>query len=70
MFALFIYLKKEVKIVIWTLIIFWILTWFSIDDLIITGINELFNTDFTVALYWLIAFIIGAIVYIVDKIKY
>ena len=70
MFALFIYLKKEVKIVIWTPIIFWILTWFSIDDLIIAGINELFNTDFTVALYWLIAFIIGAIVYIVDKIKY
>ena len=55
---------------IWTLIISWILTWFSIDDLIITGINELLKTDFTVALYWLIAFIIGAIVYIVDKIKY
>ena len=55
---------------IWTLIISWILTWFSIDDLIITGINELFNTDFTVALYWLIAFMIGVAVHIVDKIKY
>lgn len=55
---------------IWTLIISWILTWFSIDDLIIAGINELFDTDFTVALYWLIAFIIGAVVYIADKIKY
>ena len=53
---------------LWTLIIAWILTWFSLDNLIISGINELFNTNFTVAVYWLIAFIIGAIVYIVDKI--
>lgn len=55
---------------IWTLIISWILTWFGIDDLIITGINELFNTDFTVALYWLIAFTISVIIYIVNEIKY
>ena len=55
---------------LWTLIVAWILTWFSIDDLIISGINEILNTDFTVAVFWLIAFIIGAIVYIVDKIKY
>ncbi len=53
---------------LWTLIIACILTWFSLDKLIISGINEIFNTDFTVAVYWLIAFIIGAIVYIVDKI--
>ena len=52
---------------LWTLIIAWILTWFSLDNLIISGINELFNTNFTVAVYWLIAFIIGTIVYIADK---
>lgn len=52
---------------LWTLIIAWILTWFSLDNLIISGINELFNTNFTVAVYWLIAFIIGAIVYIADR---
>ena len=45
---------------LWTLIVAWILTNFNIDNLIITGINELFNTNFTVAVYWLIAFIIGA----------
>lgn len=53
---------------IWTLIVAWILTWFSLDEYIITGINEIFNTDFTVAVYWLIAFIIGVIVYIGENI--
>ena len=69
MLALFIYLKKEVKIMIWTLIIAWILTWFSLDDLLITGINEICSTNYTVAVYWVIAFVIGAIVYILNKIK-
>lgn len=50
-----------------TMIVAWILTWFSLDDFIITGINEIFNTDFTVAVYWLIAFIIGVIIYILDN---
>lgn len=52
-----------------TMIVAWILTWFSLDDLIITGINEMFNTNFTVAVYWLIAFIIGTIICIVEQIK-
>lgn len=52
-----------------TMIVAWILTWFSVDDLIITGINEIFNTDFTVAVYWLVAFIIGAIICICENIK-
>ncbi len=54
---------------IWTMIVAWILTCFSLDDFIITGINEIFNTDFTVAVYWLIAFIIGAIICICENIK-
>ncbi len=45
-----------------TLIVAWILTWFDLDELIISGINEIFNTNFTVAVYWLIAFIIAVIV--------
>ena len=52
-----------------TMIIAWILTWFSIDDLLIKGINEICNSDFSTAIYWLIAFIIGAIIYIIGKIK-
>ncbi len=51
---------------IFTLIIAWILTWFNIDNLIVDAINQICNTDFTVAVYWLIAFIIGVIVYIKD----
>lgn len=47
-----------------TLIIAWILTWFDLDKLLITGINEIFNSNYTVAIYWLIAFIIGVIVHI------
>ncbi len=52
-----------------TMIIAWILTWFGLDNLIITGINEIFNTDFTVAIYWLIFFIIGAIICIIKHIR-
>ena len=49
---------------VFTLIIAWILTWFNLDNLIVDAINQIFNTEFTVAIYWFIAFIIGVIVYI------
>ena len=49
---------------IFTLIIAWILTWFNLDNLIVDAINQICNTEFNVAIYWLIAFIIGVIVYI------
>lgn len=52
-----------------TLVIAWILTWFNLDNLLITGINEILNTNYTVAIYWLIALVIGAIVYIISEIK-
>lgn len=47
-----------------TLIIAWILTWFNLDNILVDAINQICNTEFTVAIYWLIAFIIGVIVYI------
>ena len=49
---------------VFTLIIAWILTWFNLDNLIVDAINQICNTEFTVAIYWFIAFIIGVIVYI------
>ena len=52
-----------------TMIIAWILTWFGLDNLFITGINELFHTNFTLAIYWVIALLIGAIIYITREIK-
>ena len=51
------------------IIVAWILTWFSLDDLIMVGINEIFNTNFTVAVYWLMVFIVGAIICIVEHIR-
>ena len=50
-----------IKTMIWTLFIAWILTLFDLDNLIITGINEIFNTNFTVAVYWLVAFIVAVL---------
>lgn len=52
-----------------TIIVAWILTWFSLDEYIVTGINEIFNTNFTVAVYWLVAFVIGTIICICENIK-
>lgn len=45
-----------------TMIVGWILTWFSLDDLIIEGINQIFNTNYTIAVYWLLFFIVGLII--------
>lgn len=47
-----------------TLILGWILTWFNLDEIVTNAINQIFNTDFTVVIYWLIFVIIGLIVYI------
>lgn len=43
------------------LIIAWILSWFNVDDILIQAINEIFNTNFTTAVYYLVAVILGAI---------
>lgn len=51
------------------LIIGWILTWFQLDNILIDAINQILNTNFTTAIYWLIFFIIGLFVMIIKKIK-
>lgn len=43
------------------LIVAWILTWFDIDNLVIDGLNQILNTNFTTAVYWLFFFIIAVI---------
>lgn len=50
-----------------TIIVGWILTWFSLDDLIVEGINQIFNTNYTIAVYWLLFFIVGLIVVFIKK---
>lgn len=52
-----------------TFLVAWILTWFNIDNMIVDGINQIFNTDYTVVVYWLIVFALGAIVGILQEIK-
>ena len=47
---------------VWTLIIAWILTWFDIDQIVVNAINQILNTDYTTAVYWLIGIVIGIIV--------
>lgn len=44
-----------------TLLLGWILTWFGMDELFIDGINQIFNADFGISIYWLTFFIIGII---------
>lgn len=50
-----------------TMIIGWILTWFNLDNIFIEAINQIFNINYTTAVYWLLFFIIGIIVMIFKK---
>ena len=52
---------KEVEYMISTMLFAWILTWFSVDTLIINEINNIFNTSFTTATYWAVFILIGII---------
>lgn len=52
-----------------TLIVGWILTWFDLDNILIDALNQIFETDYTVSIYWLALFVIGAFVSIIENIK-
>lgn len=54
---------------LWIMLFGWILTWFSIDILVVNGINQIFNTDYNVAIYWLILFTIGIIRLVISYLK-
>ncbi len=36
------------------LIMAWILTLFNLDNILVDAINQIFNTDFNTAIYWLV----------------
>lgn len=44
-----------------TLVFAWFLTWFDLDTILISGLNEILGTDFSTNVYWLIAFIIAIV---------
>ncbi len=50
-----------------TIIIGWILTWFNLDNIVVEAINQICNTNYTVAIYWLAIFIVAIIVGIFKK---
>ncbi len=52
-----------------TLIVAWILTWFDLDKILIDGINQIFNTNYTTSVYWLMFFIVGLILFVCSKIE-
>lgn len=43
------------------LIIAWILSWFGIDNIIIRGVNELFDIEISTAGYYVLFAIVGLI---------
>lgn len=50
-----------------TMIVAWILTWFNLDNILVNAINQILNTDYITAVYWLLFFIIGIIIMILKK---
>ena len=50
-----------------TLFVGWILTLFNLDIILIDAINQIFNTDFNTSIYWLVFFIIGMVVRILER---
>jgi len=45
----------------------WVLTWFGIDDLVVEGINQLCNVNYSIAIYWFIIFIVAIIMQLKEK---
>ena len=49
------------------LILAWILTLFKLDKLFVSAINQIFNTDYTTAIYWLLFLVIGILIHIKNE---
>lgn len=45
----------------------WILTCFNLDNILVEAINQILNTNYTTAIYWLVFFVIGLIVTLIKK---
>lgn len=45
----------------------WILSWFNLDDILIDAINQILNTNYTTAVYWLLFFAAGLIATIIKR---
>ena len=50
-----------------TLILAWILTLFKLDEAFVNAINQIFGTDYTTAIYWLLFLMIGILIYVKNE---
>ena len=50
-----------------TMILAWILSWFNLDNILIDTINQILNTNYTTAVYWLLFFAAGLIATIIKR---
>ena len=48
-----------------TLFCAWLMSWFDLDEILIKATNEVLGTNYSTAVYWLVAFALGVILSIV-----
>ena len=49
------------------MILAWILSWFNLDNILVDAINQILNTNYTTAVYWLLFLVIGLIATIIKR---
>lgn len=54
--------------IVGALIFAWFLSLFNLDTILVSGINEVFGTDYSTNIYWLTAFVIGITATIIELI--
>lgn len=47
--------------IIGTLILAWVLTWFNLDTILVSAVNEVLGTTYSTSVYWLVAVVIAVI---------
>lgn len=52
-----------------SMILAWILSLFNLDNILIDAINQILNTNYTTAVYWLLFFVVGLIATFIKKYK-
>lgn len=52
-----------------SMILAWILSLFNLDNILIDAINQILNTNYTTAVYWLLFFVVGLIATLIKKYK-
>lgn len=59
--------RRKEKMIIDAMILAWILSWFNLDNILIDAINQILNTNYTTAVYWLLFFAAGLIATLIKR---